>query len=86
VVNALIKSVPGYNEPGGERFNWNTADKVELVKFLELRYKTSLEPADRTFIADKVIERRSGKDVGRKQNVPQSPGHYPAFGLTEDEF
>jgi erythromycin esterase-like protein len=86
VVKALLKSVTGYNEPGGSRFNWNTADMVELVDYLKSRYQNQLTPDDRQFIANKVIQRRSGKDVGRDKNLPAQPSHYPAFGLTEAEF
>jgi hypothetical protein len=86
VVKALVKSVTNYSEPGDSKFNWNTADKVELVKYLESRYKTALNDQDRAYIADKVIARRSGRDVGRPANLPQGSSHYPAFGLTEAEF
>jgi len=86
VVKALIKSVTGFNEPGDTRFNWNTADKVELVAYLNSRYPGVFTPVERGSIADVVIARRSGRDVGRGANLPTASGHYPAFGLTEAEF
>lgn len=80
VVKALIKSVTKYEEPTDERFNWNTADRVELAAHLRWRFKDKLDESDRTFIADEVIKKRSAK------RPPDSPANYPAFGLTKKEF
>jgi hypothetical protein len=80
VVKALIKSVTNYDEPTDERFNWNTADRLELAKYLRQRFQGQLDETDRTFIADEVIKKRSAK------RPPDAPASYPAFGLTKKEF